>query len=82
MVMHHLLQDFESVSVEFGTLHIKGLTDIGYYNQSIRLLFPNLHQPCVKSVRIRIYSVRIRENTDQNNSKHRHFSHSEPCVLL
>ena len=35
---------------------------------------------CVRSVRIRSYSgpysVRIRENTDQNNSEYRHISHS------
>ena len=33
---------------------------------------------CVKSVRIRsfygLYSVRMRENTDQENSKYKHFS--------
>ena len=36
---------------------------------------------CVKSVRIRSdsgpYSVRIRENTDQNNSEYGHFLRSE-----
>ena len=35
---------------------------------------------CVKSVRIRSYSgpysVRMRENTDQNNSEYGHFSHN------
>ena len=35
---------------------------------------------CVKSVRIRSYSgpysVRMQENTDQNNSEYGHFSHS------
>ena len=38
--------------------------------------YKNFH--CVKSVRIRSYggpySVRMRENTDQNNSKYGHFS--------
>ena len=29
---------------------------------------------CVKSVRIRSYSVQMRENTDQNNSKYGRFS--------
>ena len=39
----------------------------------------NVH--CVKSVRIRSYSgpysVRMRENTDQNNSKYGHFLRSD-----
>ena len=33
--------------------------------------FDNFH--CVKSVRIRNYPIRMRENTDQNNSEHGHF---------
>ena len=32
---------------------------------------------CVKSVRIRSYSVRMRENADQNNSVYGHFLRSE-----
>ena len=31
---------------------------------------------CVKSVRIRSYSVRMQENTDQNNSEYGHFLRS------
>ena len=31
---------------------------------------------CVKSVRTRNYSARIRENTDQNNSEYWHFLRS------
>ena len=46
---------------------------------------PMVHKHCVKSVQIRSfflvhifpYSVRMRENTDQENSVFGHFSHSE-----
>ena len=42
--------------------------------------FVNENDHCVKSVRIRSdsspYSVRMRENMDQNNSEYGHFSHS------
>ena len=36
---------------------------------------------CVKSVRIRSYSVWMQENTDQDNSEFRHFSRSGKCNL-
>ena len=35
---------------------------------------------CVKSVRILSYSVRMRENADQNNSEYGHFSRSESSI--
>ena len=34
---------------------------------------------CVRNVRIRSYSVRMRENTDQNNSECRHVSRNKSC---
>ena len=37
--------------------------------------FPVIH--CVKSVRIRSFSVQMPENEDQNNSKYGHFSRSD-----
>ena len=37
---------------------------------------------CVKSVLIRSYSVRIRENEDQKNSEYGHFSRSDSIVQL
>ena len=41
---------------------------------------------CVKSVRIRSYSgpysVKMRENTDQNNSKYGHFSRSDYYIIM
>ena len=41
----------------------------------------NLH--CVKSIRIRSYSVRMRKNTDQNNSKYGHFLNTvNHCKIL
>ena len=40
----------------------------------------NMH--CVKSVLIRSYSVRMRENVDQNNSEYRHFLRSDSIMQL
>ena len=40
----------------------------------------NMH--CVKSVFIRSYSVRMRENADQNNSECRHFLRSDSIMQL
>ena len=37
--------------------------------------------PCVKSARIWGYSVRIRENADQNNSEYGHFSRSDMKII-
>ena len=37
---------------------------------------------CVKSVRISPYSVRMRENTDQNNSEYGHFSQSGSTLYI
>ena len=45
-----------------------------FCENSRRLLAAIYH--CVKSVRISPYSVRMRENADQNNSKCGHFSRS------
>ena len=50
-----------------------------------QLIIANLHhQHCAKSVRIVGYSgpcsVRMRENTDQNNSEYGHFSRNEPTT--
>ena len=48
---------------------------------SIPLLRRSRAKHCVKSIRIPSYSgpysVRMRENTDQNNSKYEHFLRSE-----
>ena len=57
---------------------------IRFQNIYLRVGFHNdLH--CVKSVPIRsysgMYSVRMRENTDQNNSEYGHFSSSVPSTL-
>ena len=37
---------------------------------------------CAKSVRIRSYSVRMRENADQNNSEYGHFLRSDDIQRL
>ena len=49
----------------------------------VQILITNFYSSvhCVKSVHIRrlsgLYSVQMRENTDQKNSEYGHFSHSE-----
>ena len=37
---------------------------------------------CVRSVRIRSYSVRMRENAEQNNSEYGHFSRSFQVFIV
>ena len=51
--------------------------------KNVLILFLNFlsNTPCVKSVLIRsysgLYSVQMRENTDQNNSEYGHYSRSD-----
>ena len=46
------------------------------YSELFLSVFSRIQTECGEMLRISPYWVRIRENTDQNNSKYRHFSRS------
>ena len=47
------------------------------YSELIWSTFPCIRTEYEETLRLSPYSVRIRENADQNNSKYRHFSRCE-----
>ena len=52
------------------------------YSESFWSVFSRIRTEYGKTLRISPYSVRMRKNTDQNNSKYGHFLRSARCFVI